>query len=124
MDYQTLINALAKITFSYIGRAGKFVNLMLNDESTADDVIEVLKDATGCSAFADTQEEQQVLATAFVELKELMSNHDDLEVWKGVINVAKEANSNGTWLVSMGKELSNGISGSSLVNALSGSISS
>ena len=124
MDYQTLINALAKITFSYIGRAGKFVNLMLNDESTADDVIEVLKDATGCSAFADTQEEQQVLATAFVELKELMSNHDDLEVWKGVINVAKEANSNGTWLVSMGKELSNGISGSALVNALSGSISS
>ena len=97
---------------------------MLNDESTADDVIEVLKDATGCSAFADTQEEQQVLATAFVELKELMSNHDDLEVWKGVINVAKEANSNGTWLVSMGKELSNGISGSALVNALSGSISS
>ena len=124
MDYHTLINALAKITFSYIGRAGKFVNLMLNDESTADDVIEVLKDATGCSAFADTQEEQQVLATAFVELKELMSNHDDLEVWKGVINVAKEANSNGTWLVSMGKELSNGISGSALVNALSGSISS
>ena len=124
MDYQTLINALAKITFSYIGRAGKFVNLMLNDESTADDVIEVLKDATGCSAFADTQEEQQVLATAFVELKELMSNHDVLEVWKGVINVAKEANSNGTWLVSMGKELSNGISGSALVNALSGSISS
>ena len=124
MDYQTLINALAKITFSYIGRACKFVNLMLNDESTADDVIEVLKDATGCSAFADTQEEQQVLATAFVELKELMSNHDDLEVWKGVINVAKEANSNGTWLVSMGKELSNGISGSALVNALSGSISS
>ena len=124
MDYQTLINALAKITFSYIGRAGKFVNLMLTDESTADDVIEVLKDATGCSAFADTQEEQQVLATAFVELKELMSNHDDLEVWKGVINVAKEANSNGTWLVSMGKELSNGISGSALVNALSGSISS
>ena len=124
MDYQTLINALAKITFSYIGRAGKFVNLMLNDESTADDVIEVLKDATGCSAFADTQEEQQVLATAFVELKELMSNHDDLEVWKGVINVAKEANSNGTWLVSMGKELSNGISGSALVNSLSGSISS
>ena len=53
-----------------------------------------------------------------------MSNHDDLEVWKGVINVAKEANSNGTWLVSMGKELSNGISGSALVNALSGSISS
>ena len=124
MDYQTLINALAKITFSYIGRAGKFVNLMLTDESTADDVIEVLKDATGCSAFADTQEEQQVLATAFTELKELMSHHDALEDWKGAIKLAKEPNSTGTWLVTMSKELSNGISGSALVNALSGSISS
>ena len=124
MDYQTLLSNLTLITFSYISKAGKFIDLILTEESTEDEIMAVLKDATQAKAWCQTQAEQAVMHTAFTELKELMNNSGQLEEWKGSVNAPQQATSQGQFGVYLSKELKNGILGSALVNALSGSISS
>jgi len=122
--YQTLLSCLTMITFSYINKLGKFIDLVLTEESTEDEIIAVLKDATQAKAFGKTQAEQAILHTAFTELKELMNTSGQLEEWKGSVNAPQQATSQGSFGVYLSKELKNGILGSALVNALSGSISS
>ena len=121
--YQTLINCITMITFSIRNDDKSFTDLILTEESTGDDIIDAVKQATGVSAFADTQMEQQVLQVAFTELKELINSNDELESWKGTVRLYA-SNSQGNWLVTMGKALVNGVKGSAIVNALSGSMSS
>jgi len=121
--YQTLINCITMITFSIRNEDKSFTDLILTEESTGDDIVDAVKQATGVSAFADTQMEQQVLQVAFTELKELINSNDELESWKGTVRLYA-SNSQGNWLVTMGKALVNGVKGSAIVNALSGSMSS
>ena len=121
--YQTLINCITMINFSIRNDDKSFTDLILTEESTGDDIIDAVKQATGVSAFADTQMEQQVLQVAFTELKELINSNDELESWKGTVRLYA-SNSQGNWLVTMGKALVNGVKGSAIVNALSGSMSS